>query len=107
MDISYVFKSPPINLAQRVLRKFKSKHPHRTVRTDQGKELGKSSLFQQMMTLKDFTLELTGVDSLARNGITESPNTSLVNMMRCLFYSANLGPEYWLYALIHATYIKN
>ena len=28
-------------------------------------------------------------------------------MMRCLLHSANLGPEYWSYALIHATYIKN
>ena len=29
-------KSPPINLAQRVLSKFKSVNKHRTVRTDQG-----------------------------------------------------------------------
>ena len=41
-------KSPPINLAQRVLRKFESKHSHRTVRIDQGKELGKSSLSQKI-----------------------------------------------------------
>ena len=59
------------------------------------------------MTLKDFTLELTGVDSSAQNGIAESPNKSLANMMRCLLHSANLGPEHWSYALIHATYIKN
>ena len=44
------------------------------VRTDQGKELGKSSLFQQMVTLEYFNLELTGVDSSAQIGIAESPN---------------------------------
>ena len=32
-------KAPPINIAQRVLNKFKSNNPHRTVRTDQGGEL--------------------------------------------------------------------
>ena len=60
-----------------------------------------------MVTLKDFTVELTGVDSSAQNGITESPNKSLANMMRCLLHSANLGPKYWSYTLIHATDIKN
>ena len=60
-----------------------------------------------MVTLEDFTLELTGVDSSAQNGIAESPNKYSANMMRCLLHSTNLGPEYWSYALIHATYIKN
>ena len=36
-------KSPPITIAQKILNKFKCKNPHRTVRTDQGKELGKST----------------------------------------------------------------
>jgi hypothetical protein len=28
-------------------------------------------------------------------------------MMRSLLHSANLGPEYWSWALIHAVYLKN
>ena len=28
-------------------------------------------------------------------------------MMRCMLHSANLGPEYWTYALSQAVYIKN
>ena len=60
-----------------------------------------------MVTLEDFTLELTGVDSSAQNSIAESPNKYLAIMMRCLLHSANLGPEYWSHSLIHATYIKN
>ena len=27
--------------------------------------------------------------------------------MRCMLHSAGLGPEYWSYALLHATYMKN
>ena len=42
-------KAPPINVAQRVLNKFKSNNLHRTVRTDQGGELARSSLFQNMV----------------------------------------------------------
>ena len=100
-------KSPPINLAQRVLNKFKSVNEHRTVRTDQGKELGRSAKFQAMVENEKFTLELTGSDASAQNGVAESPNKYLGNMMRCLLHSAGLGPEYWSYALIHAVYIKN
>ena len=100
-------KAPPINIAQRVISKFKSSNPHRTVRTDQGGELGKSRIFQKMIYKEDYTLELTGADASAQNDITENRNKYLGNMMRCLLHSAGLGPEYWSYALIHAVYIKN
>ena len=33
-------KYPPINVIERLLTKFKTTHPRRTVRTDQGGELG-------------------------------------------------------------------
>ena len=90
-----------------MLNKFKSVNPHRTVRTDQGGELGKSKLFQTMVDKELFALELTGADASAQNGVAESPNKYLGNMMRCMLHSAGLGPEYWSYALIHAVYIKN
>ena len=60
-----------------------------------------------MIHKENFTLELTGADASAQNGIAEIPNTYLVNMMRCLLHSAGLGPEYWSYALMHAVYINN
>ena len=100
-------KSPPIEIARSVLRKFKCSNPHRSVRTDQGKELGKSSAFQQMVHEERFALELTGADASAQNAIAESPNRYLGNMMRCLLHTADLGPEYWSFALLHAVYIKN
>ena len=74
-------KSPPVEIARSVLRKFKSTKPHRTVRTDQGKELGKSAAFQIMLQEEGFTLELTGADASAQNALAESPNKYLGNMM--------------------------
>ena len=100
-------KSPPVEIARSVLRKFKSTKPHRTVRTDQGKELGKSAEFQKMLQEEGFVLELTGADASAQNGLAESPNKYLGNMMRCMLHAADLGPEYWSFALLHAVYIKN
>ena len=46
-------KYPPITIAQKVLEKFKCKNPHRTVRTDQGVELGLSHDFQHMIADKN------------------------------------------------------
>ena len=97
-----ISKSPTTNLAQRVINKFKSVNYHRTVRTDQGGEIGRSSIFQKMVDLQKFTLKLTGSDASAQNGVAESPNKYLGNMMRCLLRSAGLGPEYWFYTLIYA-----
>lgn len=100
-------KDPPIMMAQAVLSKFKSDHPHKTVRTDQGRELGKSSEFRTMIAKEGFHLELTGADASNQNGIAERPNRTLGEMMRCMLHGADLGPGYWSYALLHATYIMN
>ena len=90
-----------------MLNKFKCKNPHRTVRTDQGGELGLSHDFQKMVANEKFTLEVTGADVSAQNAITESPNKHLANMMRCLLHAADVGHEYWSFALRHAVYVKN
>ena len=100
-------KHPPVHVARKVLRKFKATNPHRTVRTDQGKELGKSEAFRTMIGDEGFNLELTGAEASSQNGIAEAPNRVLAQMMRCTLYSADLGPEYWSYALRLSVYVKN
>ena len=108
MDIPHVIKSPPpINISQKVLEKFKCKNPHRTVCTDQGGELGLSHICQNMVASEHFTLETTGADALVQNGITESPNKYLGNMMRCMIHTVDLGAEYCSFALRHTIYVKN
>jgi dUTP pyrophosphatase len=100
-------KVPPIKIAQKVLNKFKSTNPHRTVRVDQGGELGKSQAFKNMVAEEKFSLELTGSDASAQNSTAKNPNKVFGQMMRCMLHSAELGPEYWSWALAHAVYIKN
>ena len=77
------------------------------MRTDQDKGLGKSKDFCAMLKDEEFTLELTGTDSSQQNSLVERPHRDLAQMMRCLLFSAELGSEYWSYALAHAVYIKN
>ena len=64
------------------------------MRTDQGDELARSSLFQEMVHNEKFTLEMTGSDASVQNGIAESPNKTLGNMMRRILHTADLTSEY-------------
>ena len=100
-------KQPPVSIARRVLQKFKSKNPHHSVRVNLGRELGNSSEFSKMVHDEGFHLEVTGAEASAQNEIAESPNKTFAQMMRCALYSADLGPEYWSYALRMAVYNKN
>ena len=100
-------KEPPLEAVEMILNKFKTTHAHRTVRTDQGGELGKSSDFTSLIAKCGFSLEVTGADASAQNGIIENPNKTLGQMMRCLLHSSELGPEYWTYAIQHSIYVRN
>ena len=70
-------KTPPIATARRILRKFKSDHLHKTCRTDQDGELGRSTEFRTMRSEEGFNLELIGSAS-SQNEITETPNRVFV-----------------------------
>ena len=100
-------KQPPVETIRRILQKFKSSNKHRTVRTDQGGELGHSTKFAAMVAECGFSLEETGADSSSQNGMAERPNRTYGEMMRCMLHSAELGPEFWSFALIYAVYIRN
>ena len=39
--------------------------------------------------------------------MAERPNRTFGDMMRSMLHGANLGPEYWSWALLHAVYVKN
>jgi hypothetical protein len=80
---------------------------HKTVQTDKGGELWGSHVFQKAIAESKFLLEPTAPDTPSQNGLAERPNQTLATMVRCLLHSANLGHEYWSFALLHATYLKN
>lgn len=102
-------KDPPVDAVRQVLKKFRSKTPQRTVRLDQDRALGKSKEFLEMLQEKDvdFTPTFTGTDSSAQNGLAERPHRTLAEMVRCMLHSADLGPEYWSFALVQAVWITN
>ena len=100
-------KRPPVDIIRQVLENFKSETGNKTVRTDQGEELGHSTLFSNMIAECGFALEETRAGASSQNGMAERPNRTFGHMMRCMLSSAELGAEFWSYALIYAVYIKN
>jgi dUTP pyrophosphatase len=54
-----------------------------------------------------YLLEPTAGGAPSQNGLAERPNQTMGNMVRCLLHSADLGPEYWSFALLHTVYLKN
>ena len=101
-------KEPPINAIKILLTKFKTTQPHRTVRIDQGGELGGYTAFKELLAGDDmgFSLELTRANASAQNRRCENPSRVYGQMIRCMLHSANNDPAYWSFALIYAVYIK-
>jgi hypothetical protein len=77
------------------------------IRTDEGGELGASHTFQRAIQATGYILEPTASDASFQNRIAEQPNCTLGDMMRALLHGAQLGPQYWSWALVHVVYLKN
>ena len=60
-----------------------------------------------MIQEEDFLPEFTVTDASVQNALEKRPNKYLGNMMQCMLHAADLGPEYWSFALRHAVYIKS
>ena len=100
-------KVPKIEEIRHFLTTIKPSVPGCYVMTDQGNELGGSSLFKQMLKEEHYNLTLTGAESSQSNGICERPHQDLARMIRPMLHGVGLGPEYLLFAIIHAVYLIN
>jgi dUTP pyrophosphatase len=101
-------KTPQVEPIRTFLQTHGSKgNGPKVIQTDEGGELWGSHDFQRMVRESGYIMEPTAADASFQNGIAERPNRTLGDMMRCLLHGANLGPEYWSWALIHAVYLKN
>ena len=100
-------KTPPIEQVERLLETIDCKASGKFIMTDQGGELGKSFAFQKMVDKHNYGLKMTGAGSSEQNGRCERVHQDLGRMMRCLLHGAGLGPEYWSFAITHATYLLN
>jgi len=101
-------KKPPLEIIDRFLKEHGHPITHnRTIRSDKGGELWGSEEFRNLIDKHGFILDPTAPLAPFQNGIAERPNRTFGKMVRSLLYSAGLGPEYWSFAILHATYIKN
>jgi IS30 family transposase len=101
-------KTPPITTITNFLKLNGTQaHIQKYIRTDEGGELWGSHAFQQAVRASGYILESTAPDASFQNGMAERPNRTLGDMMCSLLHTASLGPEYWSWAIIHATYLKN
>jgi hypothetical protein len=82
-------------------------HVEATITTDDGGELSKSHDLKRVCNSHGYEVNSTAVDSSSQNGIVERPHRTLMEGMRCMMYSARLGTEFWVDALLHATWLYN
>jgi len=101
-------KHPQIEVIQSFLNMHGSKTgTHKFIRTDEGGELWSSHAFQKMVFDMGYIPQVTATDATFQNGIAERPNRTFGDIMRALLHGANLGPEYWSWALLYAVHLKN
>ncbi len=101
-------KAPPLEILQQFFEQHGNRNlPNRIVRTDEGGELWASTKFKETVMNAGYIMEPTAPGAPFQNGLAEQPNQTFGTMVRCLLHSANLCPEYWSYALVHAVYLKN
>ena len=100
-------KEPPTQLVVDFLKL----HGHKDggiVRTDQGGELARSDEFREkVFDGCNYVVERTGSDSPSQNGGAETMNGTLAVITRALLYGADLPPQFWSVALVHAVYLHN
>jgi hypothetical protein len=101
-------KEPPITTVDLFLQRYSLKDgTQRYIRTNLGGELANSAAFQELVAKHGYILETTGPDASSQNGCGERPHRTLINMVRCMLYSASLGAKFWADALTQATYLYN
>ena len=100
-------KDPPLDIIDQFLWKF-GHDDGRSIRSDQGGELAKSSVLADMVLWEhNYVFKPTGANSPLQNGAVETYNDKLAVQTQTLLYGANLPDNYWSAALVHAVYLNN
>jgi hypothetical protein len=93
-----VNKSPPIEWFNQFLARYNPDTQYKSVRFDQGGEVGRCKRVVQIFTNYGYNIELTGADSSHQNGSVERGHSTIGNMMRTLLEGASLPRKFWPYA---------
>lgn len=108
---SFVFptrsKRPPLDIIKWLIEVLKRQgYVVIIVRFDEGGELARSSEVCTLITEMNIVMESTGSYSSDLLGKDERQHRTLGEMVRTMLYSANVGAEFWCYAIMYAVYIK-
>ena len=102
-----VNKGPPIEYFNQWLARFNPDITNKTVRFDQGGELGRCRRVLKLFQDFGYTIQLTGADSSHQNGSVERSHQSIGNMVRSLLHGASLERKFWPFAFYHALFLMN
>jgi GAG-pre-integrase domain len=100
-------KAPPIQWLHQWLAWYNPDLPDKTVRFDQGGELGRSKQVLEIFRNYGYNIEITGADASHQNGCVECSHQTIGNMMRTLLNGADLPRKFWPYAFQHSLFIMN
>ena len=102
-----VTKTVPIEWLNNWLARYSPNVPNKTVRMDQGHELGRSKRVVKLLQQHGYHVELTGADASHQNGLVERSHQTIGNMIRSLLIGSNVSKKLWPYALHHCFFIMN
>ena len=100
-------KLPPVDFLTNWLAKNGSVADHRSIRFDEGGELGGCTEIHQVFDSAGYSVQVTAPDSSNKIGTVEQPHRTIASVLRTMLYVANLLYCYWPYALTYYVLIHN
>jgi hypothetical protein len=100
-------KAPPIQWFNQWLAQYTPDAQLKTVRFDQGGELGRCNAVLELFKNYGYAIKITGADSSHQNGCIECAHKTIGNMMCTLLNGADLPCKFWPYAFQHSLFLMN
>ena len=100
-------KSPPLDFFRRFISRYGSSNPGRSVRFDQGGELGRCLDVHELFEKAGYRVEVTAADSSSEIGAVERPHRYIADGVRTMLLAAGLPMKFWPYALAHFVLVAN
>ena len=102
-----VTKAPPLAWLNNWLARYAPDIQNKTVRLDQGSELGRNKSVIKLFEQFGYHVELTGADASHQNGLVERSHQTIGNMLRSLLIGSDVPKNLWPYALHQCFFILN
>ena len=100
-------KAPPLDFFQSFIARHAPTCGNRTVRFDQGGELGNSTEVRDIFERAGYEVQTTSPDSSSEIGQVERPHRAVADGVRTMLFGAGLAANCWPCALLHFVKISN